>query len=414
MPLNFSSISLLLVMIALALMSFLAPKILLPCLILFACLVLANQWHRIQNPLTPLLNHPIKKQMVMFLCFGLITCLWSITPSSSISASSKLFGIFVCFCIIECHVTRMHKHVIQKILYLLPAISAMIIAIAWIELAFTLPLSHQIYAIFQKSKELDLNTLNNGAFILNLLVWPSYVLLKMKTQHCYRLLFWFAGAFTLFLLSSLSAFVGLCVGSCLYGFTCFTSERFLKRLLFLVFPLYSLGLIGFLSLTEYDDYYRAKDHVAVQSAIHRLYIWKHSLNLISEKPVLGWGMNSARHMDKVPSAAAKEQETLPPHPLFKASIPLHPHNGFLQIWLELGIPGVLGYYLLYILIGAAIFKASSNTTYRAAALAALASTFVVQQTAYGIWQQWMWAAIAWQAIIFIAIARTEKSADKTG
>jgi len=344
--------------------------------------------------------------------YSLLSSMWSFKPASSLSITGQLTGIFFCLCILLHSLkyvpTMKRSHWSQ----LVPHILLVAIFIALIEFAFSLPLSHAMYALLQHARDLELSTLNQGAFIVSLLLWPSIFVLKQYNLNKPAFGLWLVSAGALSFLDSLSAFSGFFIASCIYLATMIMRLDLLKKMMIAALPLYSLCLVSFLSLTDYQDYYGTKDQHAFQSAIHRLYIWKHSLNRISEKPLLGWGMNSARHMDQVPSALTEEEKTLPPHPLFKASIPLHPHNGFLQIWLELGIPGVLGYFLLYTFIGAAIFKISPNAAYRSAALAALASNFIIQQTAYGIWQQWMWAAIAWQAIIFINMARIEKSADK--
>ena len=67
------------------------------------------------------------------------------------------------------------------------------------------------------------------------------------------------------------------------------------------------------------------------SAGHRLLIWSFVGTRISERPALGWGLDSSR---AIPGG---KYEIRPG----QARLPLHPHNAALQIWLELGGIGAL-------------------------------------------------------------------------
>lgn len=65
----------------------------------------------------------------------------------------------------------------------------------------------------------------------------------------------------------------------------------------------------------------------------RAYIWDFVLDRIRERPILGWGMDASASM---PNFGVT--------PFFKFQdhvIPLHPHSAGLQLWLELGLVGLL-------------------------------------------------------------------------
>lgn len=131
------------------------------------------------------------------------------------------------------------------------------------------------------------------------------------------------------------------------------------------------------------------------SSYHRLLIWSYSAQIIGERPVTGQGLNASR---AIPKQVADDPRA--------GEIPLHPHNAFLQWWLELGGIGValiLG-LLLIGLRGAARLAPSQLSFARpaqAAALALAASAIVMGGTAYGIWQTW-WMATLWLAVILMA------------
>ncbi|MBM3626495.1 MAG: hypothetical protein FJX21_01625 [Alphaproteobacteria bacterium] len=135
------------------------------------------------------------------------------------------------------------------------------------------------------------------------------------------------------------------------------------------------------------------DRTQTGSVWHRAEIWSLVASRIAEKPVLGWGLDSSRAMpggkDKVDG--------------FNERLPLHPHNGILQLWLELGAVGAA--------IGAAIaalaaWRATRPDQDRAARFAmagALAAALPVYATAYGAWQGW-WMATLWLVAAFAQVA----------
>lgn len=129
------------------------------------------------------------------------------------------------------------------------------------------------------------------------------------------------------------------------------------------------------------------------SAAHRLLIWDFAIGRIAEHPLRGWGMEASRsvpgHRDS-PSPALLERFGLT-GPEVSAGwipssqlLPLHPHNGPLQVWLELGAVGaVLAALLAWHLAGAA--RRSGRP---AVALAMLASGCVTAMLSFGAWQEW--------------------------
>lgn len=120
------------------------------------------------------------------------------------------------------------------------------------------------------------------------------------------------------------------------------------------------------------------------SDFHRLFIWQFVTERIWEQPWLGWGMDSSRAIPGGRELILWGIETLP----------LHPHNGALQVWLELGVIGA-------VLVAAWAWLAFQRTaghelTRSAIAVRAGAATsyLVYGLISYGIWQSW-WISLAW-------------------
>jgi O-antigen ligase len=144
------------------------------------------------------------------------------------------------------------------------------------------------------------------------------------------------------------------------------------------------------------------------SAAHRLVVWDFTAQRIAEKPILGWGLEASRAMPggrAQPDAATLDRLNIraPAQRDFLAMshvevMPLHPHNGALQLWLELGVIGAL--------IGAALMLALGIAASRSAAPAVgagmLASAAVTGMLSFGLWQAW-WVASLLLAIIALVL-----------
>jgi O-antigen ligase len=143
------------------------------------------------------------------------------------------------------------------------------------------------------------------------------------------------------------------------------------------------------------------------SAAHRLLIWDFALSRIAERPVLGWGMEASRAIPGGTRGPTEETldrfhlSTPPLREFFVAPgvelMPLHPHNGALQLRLELGLPGALLAAALALLLGGA----AARSGHPPAAAGALAAAAVTGMLSFGTWQAWWIAA---QLLVLVALA----------
>jgi O-antigen ligase len=122
-----------------------------------------------------------------------------------------------------------------------------------------------------------------------------------------------------------------------------------------------------------------------------LIIWKFTADRIAERPMFGWGYDSSR---AIPGSTALLNTASP-------ALPLHPHNGLLQWWLELGAVGAaLGGALLIGLLRA--IGRIGRAPDRAAALGLYAGAMTVVNLSFGIWQGWWVATLFLSAAVLIA------------
>jgi len=152
------------------------------------------------------------------------------------------------------------------------------------------------------------------------------------------------------------------------------------------------------------------------SAAHRVLIWEFVNTRIAERPVFGWGLEAGRAMPggktPVPTATLEHfglATSRSPEWLRTAAeqLPLHPHNGAMEVWLDLGLVGAL--------IAAALAWRLSRLALRvvpaASGLGALAAVALVGQLSYGIWQAW-WIGL--QMLVVVALAALTSADSKDG
>ena len=118
---------------------------------------------------------------------------------------------------------------------------------------------------------------------------------------------------------------------------------------------------------------------------YRFEIWHSTALQIFENPGIGLGFDGSQSLNEV---------VLVMRGLERPAIPGHPHNLFLQIWLELGIVGVALFATLLIGILAFIWS-KMRSPLQAGLLTAALVTYLIQAVLnFGTWEAW-WIATAW-------------------
>ena len=149
----------------------------------------------------------------------------------------------------------------------------------------------------------------------------------------------------------------------------------------------------------------AYGHIMPISYIHRLLVWNFVVNKSLEHPIIGQGIGTSKfiHVDEEDKFVYMS-ETLYP-------LPLHPHNNMLQIFLELGLIGVVffGLYIWQILskIGNIALQ-KQDILWGAAASAAFINYFVIGMVAFGIWQSW-WMLSGLLVVILIPCSEINRA-----
>ncbi|MFL5298347.1 MAG: O-antigen ligase family protein [Phenylobacterium sp.] len=138
--------------------------------------------------------------------------------------------------------------------------------------------------------------------------------------------------------------------------------------------------------------YDALEHNLPLSWSLRMGYWSHAIDWIAQSPLRGWGLEASR--------------------MFGPGIKLHPHNGELQAWMELGVAGAVTAAAFWAVSFARLSRTSASLP--AAAVAASMAVYVLFGSLnFGLWQEWwlaMGALVAMLAVLNARLAERSRSA----
>lgn len=265
-----------------------------------------------------------------------------------------------------------------------------------VEAALDFPLNRWWNAVpdDQLPNLLNGNVPKRTAALLCLLVWPAALAVDRFGRRAAALLVPVGYALACLPLTSRSAMLG--IGAGLVTLAAARASAHWTRRLFaagltaaflLVLPA-ALLFAGPLDLDHSPLLFR--------SAQHRVEIWGHAAERALRTPVLGQGIDASRSLP--PEGVVSDFS-----PIGDSLLPLHPHNAFLQVWLETGAVGAaLALAVLLMLLAA---TARLDRRAQPFALALYATALAMGGTAYGIWQPWWMAGFLAAALMLRLAAR---------
>jgi exopolysaccharide production protein ExoQ len=237
------------------------------------------------------------------------------------------------------------------------------------------------------------NVPKRAAALLALFLWPVAALFAVKaardTGEPWEAALIVAGLGLAVFLTSRSALAGLSVGAAMYVPALYGRAAGVRRLLQIgVAAAFLSAIPAGLVLS------RAAADLPTdgwsRSLLHRMEVWGHAATRALEAPLRGQGVDASRSLPIKDEVSRFE-------PLMNSALPLHPHNAFLQVWLELGAAGaglaLIVLWRLLALSGRAPQTTAPCVLGYAACAPALASS------AYGVWQAWWMCGLATGALL---------------
>jgi O-antigen ligase len=343
--------------------------------ITFAVLLMIQQAYKRENPLKTwrLIPPPVLCGLGSLVLWMLLTSCWAVDPSISFLralfvSSYIMLGSFLTSAALQ---SRQVEKTVRFFSYGF--------GIALCLLVFELYSHGWLYARVFGNPEYQWGVAlmySSQAVIPGIIMWPLVAHFLHKKRYGWM------GAITVL---SLAVFVqagnegaraAFLVGLCAFGATILFKERFLR--LFRLGTLLSFAMMPLL-IEEGSD---MKRYVTMQVeravyASHRFQIWEFCATSALQSPFKGYGMECLR----VPKFFARAADS-------GAHAFYHVHNAALEIWIDLGIVGMLLILFLLDFLFLAIEKAALPILWKASFCASISAALVVTLTCFSCWHGW--------------------------
>ena len=329
----------------------------------------------------------------LIFAWALVSILWTAEPGAAAEKLLHLLGVLVAGLIvgdIALGLRQTERRILARFL-----IAGVLLAgvLMTVELITDAPIKHLLRSELD-DESLILSSFNRGATMFALLVWPATLLLY-RWRWAAAIAFWIGTLILLLTLLSGAAVLAVAAGGIVFLLAWFAPRRMpvllaaLISAYMLASPLISGTLAGRDTVMRYEN-------DLTRSTYHRLLVWSFTAERILERPILGWGFDSSR---RIPGGELMLDTS-------EQAMPLHPHNGALQLWLELGAVGAVLATLLPVWLLLALRRAPLRLD-DAATMGFITSTFVILCLSYGLWQSW-WLSAIWLVAGFMIAARNDR------
>ena len=374
----------------------LAPKSIVVALLAAALLGLIVVWRSQAVRPWAELDRPLAVGLGLLVLWSAAASLWSFDPSRSLFLSLRIGCIFLAALVLHAMIRGIRQEAVRRRIGLcLVAGLCLALGLMTVELAFGFPIGYAL----REAEELGSDPavwLNRGATALAILCWPAAAALWRTRLH------WAAGVLicaafgVLYFLSSLAAVVGVAAA----GLVAAAALVYPKagRVLIVLATLAAVIGSPVLAQKSYEHDWQTAGWLPF-SAQHRVEIWHFSVVRIAERPLAGWGFDSARAMKHVADDVEESG---------RSPVALHPHSAPLQIMLELGLVGmVISLGLAWLLIRR---LEELPPPARAMGQACYTATLVIVCTSFGMWQNWWLALLCCAAVAVTATCAAPRGA----
>lgn len=355
--------------------------------IYIACGVFTVGAYTWQNRALPALHKGWLYAVGAFTGYGVLSFLWTINPHDTIGKSIELGGIFLLSGFLHAILNTLDADARARIGKMLGLGFVLGLALYTFEYLFNYPLynlirggaSHDVVDVKQ----------NKAVFVLALWAALAYPYFSTRRPACV------AGAVALaaatFVSQSMSSQLILAGVPLLVAALYILPVRVNLRLT-LIACVALVTLMPSIAMQAYKVV-DLQDRNANGSITSRIEIWNQTSQRIRERPLLGWGMDSASEMPN-----RDEISVIPAYrELHRKIAHLHPHNAPLQIWFEAGGAGIAALCAFFIFLYTRI-EALGQPSAQRYAITVWVTGFLYTLSIWGIWQSWFVASLALAAV----------------
>ena len=240
---------------------------------------------------------------------------------------------------------------------------------------------------------LDKSAADRGCFVGLLLLWPVISYCWQQRWRIPAVGLWLLVGILMLFSNTAAGRLAFAVSTLAAAVAC-VSPRAMRMIYAVVIV---TGMVIAVPVAQVAQGY-AMDHFhhINSSFAQRLEIWEFTAKRFLEKPWLGWGFDSAR---AIPNMGEHSRYLYPTDSI----IPMHPHDWFLHVLLELGVigAGLMAALWLWWLSQ----TANLSRAVQPAALASYAVVIVIGAFSIGIWQSWWLSALVLVSIVVQLLSR---------
>ncbi len=335
--------------------------------------------------------------------WGAISALWSVQPQGSLLAVGQLAGLVISAALLMAGATMLDETGRRSLLRALTAGIVLAIAIFAIERAFDAPILSYLKNLSHDGDEQLYSPYNRSISVLLLTTLPAMIGWWRGGRVWFAAALFAASAAVTYSFFGASIQVALTLAVPAAALLALSPKRLAPVLgVICAAALFAIPFVASTFLTP-AAVKEATDRIDNLSVAHRLVIWNFASERIAEKPILGWGFDTARAM---PGGKTRQTVTLMNNPARATqveSLPLHPHNMALQWRLELGLPGAA---LAALFAGWLLLRCGRASRRRVDAALASGLALIalgIGCLSYGAWQSWWLGSCALSAALAFAM-----------
>lgn len=335
---------------------------------------------------------------IVFVClivYGALTVFWSISPDRTLHIATKLIPFVVGGWLLIGAAAQLDERARQR------TATALLIgaAIALVMIAIEVATNGLIQGLVRGEGFKTMGHifhLNRTGSQLAIMIWPLWLILDRRFGPVVAATGVLLAAAALFGLNPDTPLFTLVAGAIFLALA-YTAPRLAQALMIAGVLAVALAIPLYPVLLPILDSVLVSFNISDLTLRHRFVIWDFAATKMMEQPLFGWGLGASR---VVPGAETFAEELSSQ----AQRLPLHPHNALLQLWLELGLPGILVALFTILAILAKISRYVTGRKELAMALTVIFSASLIAELSYGIWQSW-WLGFLWVlAALTIAIA----------
>lgn len=327
--------------------------------------------------------------------------MWGQAPEMIFEQTKKLFLFALGFTGLFAGAAQVPETQLSALKKWLPLSVCITATLILIEFNFDLPFHRFYQSLSEPSEPIDMWAVNRGQVLNAVWLWPiAWLLFKHHKKSAAIVGCALIIGSVFFAWSSQGAALAILVGGMTWATMRLYPSRFVLKafFIFIAIIIFAMPLITEI-LYMYAGPWLA-ENLQAGAASERLFIWHITVTQIMEHPVLGYGFEATKSLSPIyiDQASGASQNYLKSVDLIS-----HPHNFALQIWLEMGLAGIL--LMLFHLSCLFKYIDRMNNNIWPLVMACLTSILAIGSVNYGVWQGW------WLGTIFLTVIVIKKMAD---